>query len=60
MNSVTEKIMKHKFPMFEIDGLPIGPFNECFVIAEVGQAHEGSLGADINSSKQLKAVALMQ
>ena len=45
MNSVTEKIMKHKFPMFEIDGLPIGPLNECFVIAEVGQAHEGSLGA---------------
>ena len=29
---------------FEIQGRPVGPGHPCFVVAEVAQAHEGSLG----------------
>jgi N,N'-diacetyllegionaminate synthase len=28
-----------------IDGRPIGPGQPCFIVAEIGQAHDGSLGA---------------
>ncbi len=29
---------------FEIGGLPVGAGHPCFVVAEIGQAHDGSLG----------------
>jgi len=31
-------------PSFSIENVPVGPGNRCVVIAEVGQAHDGSLG----------------